>query len=112
MSLNMPIVTYLKIQTDYLNPGLTSSGSLYILGLCELYSTGGNSQVRSLVQLVSLRLTLLERLQRTDGEFEGYGSYHSRSKSGGGPRQSGRPRGQVIPGSTLIYEGSSLSEGN
>ena len=24
----------------------------------------------------------------------------------------GRPRGQVIPGSTLIYEGSSLSEGN
>ena len=29
-----------------------------------------------------------------------------------GPRQSGRPRGQVIPGSTLIYEGSSLSEGN
>ena len=30
----------------------------------------------------------------------------------GGPRQSGRPRGQVIPGSTLTYEGSSLSEGN
>ena len=30
----------------------------------------------------------------------------------GGPCQSGRSRGQVIPGSTLIYERSSLSEGN
>ena len=30
----------------------------------------------------------------------------------GGPCQPGLPRGQVIPGSTLIYEGYSLSEGN
>ena len=40
------------------------------------------------------------------------GSNHSRSKSGGGLCQSGLPRGQVIPGSTLTYEGYSLSEGN
>ena len=31
---------------------------------------------------------------------------------GGGPCQPGLPRGQVIPGSTLICEGCSLSEGN
>ena len=30
----------------------------------------------------------------------------------GGPCQSGLPRGQVIPGSTLIFEGYSLSESN
>ena len=49
---------------------------------------------------------------REDREFEGYGANHSRLKSCGGPCQPGLSRGQVIPGSTLIFEGYSLSEGN